>query len=114
MYTYFSYTKIVVKGMTRAEMILKVVMSIENEPRSFVDNYMRLITDSDINEFQKILDMKASFDKYLFYIFVVGIHKILSLNTVAIINIILRNTFFNIFLVFQSGFLKTSKENVFL
>ena len=41
-------------------MILKVVMSIENEPRSFVDNYMRLLSDSDINEFQKVLEMKVS------------------------------------------------------
>ncbi|VDI70663.1 vacuolar protein sorting-associated protein 53, partial [Mytilus galloprovincialis] len=54
-----SYTKIVVKGMTKAEMILKVVMSPHEQPQGFVDNYIRLLSDSDINEFQKVLEMKG-------------------------------------------------------
>ncbi|XP_071094311.1 vacuolar protein sorting-associated protein 53 homolog [Haliotis cracherodii] len=54
-----SFTKIVVKGMTKAEMILKVVMSPHDPPQGFVDNFIRLLTDSDINDFQRVLDMKG-------------------------------------------------------
>ncbi|GIY89182.1 vacuolar protein sorting-associated protein 53 homolog [Caerostris extrusa] len=53
------YTKIVVKGMTKAEMILKVVMAPHENAESFVDNYMKLLPESDITEFQKVLDMKG-------------------------------------------------------
>ncbi len=55
----FSYTKIVVKGMTKAEMILKVVMSPHDPPQPYVDNYIKLLTETDITEFQKVLDMKV-------------------------------------------------------
>jgi len=54
-----SYTKIVVKGMTKAEMILKVVMSPLESSRSFVDNYCKLLAETDIVELQRILDMKG-------------------------------------------------------
>ncbi|XP_066281087.1 vacuolar protein sorting-associated protein 53 homolog isoform X1 [Branchiostoma lanceolatum] len=54
-----SYTKIVVKGMTKAEMILKVVMSPHDPPAGFVDNYIKLLADSDTGNFQKVLDMKG-------------------------------------------------------
>ncbi|BFZ18354.1 hypothetical protein BsWGS_21393 [Bradybaena similaris] len=54
-----SFTKIVVKGMTKAEMILKVVMSPQHPPQGFVDNFIRLLPDSDINDFQKVLEMKG-------------------------------------------------------
>ncbi|KAL5017534.1 hypothetical protein ScPMuIL_007123 [Solemya velum] len=54
-----SFTKIVVKGMTKAEMILKVVMSPHEPPQGFVDNYIRLLSNSDITEFQKVLEMKG-------------------------------------------------------
>ncbi|XP_012861279.3 vacuolar protein sorting-associated protein 53 homolog [Echinops telfairi] len=54
-----SYTKIVVKGMTRAEMILKVVMAPHEPPQVFVDNYIKLLTDCNTETFQKILDMKG-------------------------------------------------------
>ncbi|XP_023933119.1 vacuolar protein sorting-associated protein 53 homolog [Lingula anatina] len=54
-----SYTKIVVKGMTRAEMLLKVVMSPHDPPQGFVDNYIKLLVDTDANELQKILEMKG-------------------------------------------------------
>uniref|UniRef100_A0A2R8ZLC1 Vacuolar protein sorting-associated protein 53 homolog n=1 Tax=Pan paniscus TaxID=9597 RepID=A0A2R8ZLC1_PANPA len=57
-----SYTKIVVKGMTRAEMILKV-MACSDGPHEplvvFVDNYIKLLTDCNAETFQKILDMKG-------------------------------------------------------
>uniref|UniRef100_H2QBT0 Vacuolar protein sorting-associated protein 53 homolog n=1 Tax=Pan troglodytes TaxID=9598 RepID=H2QBT0_PANTR len=54
-----SYTKIVVKGMTRAEMILKVVMAPHEPLVVFVDNYIKLLTDCNAETFQKILDMKV-------------------------------------------------------
>ncbi|CAE1299826.1 VPS53 [Acanthosepion pharaonis] len=54
-----SFTKIVNKGMTKAEMILKMVMSPHEPPQAFVDNYMRLLTENDVLEFQKVLEMKA-------------------------------------------------------
>lgn len=54
-----SYTKIVIKGMVKAEMILKVVMAPMDSPQSFVDNYMKFLPESDISEFQKVLEMKG-------------------------------------------------------
>ncbi|XP_076473100.1 vacuolar protein sorting-associated protein 53 homolog [Babylonia areolata] len=54
-----SFTKIVVKGMTKAEMILKVVMSPHDPPQGFVDNFIRLLTDADVTEFQRVLEMKG-------------------------------------------------------
>ncbi|XP_030847285.1 vacuolar protein sorting-associated protein 53 homolog [Strongylocentrotus purpuratus] len=54
-----SYTKIVVKGMTKAEMILKVVMSPQDPAEAFVDNYIKLIADTDTSNFQKLLEMKG-------------------------------------------------------
>lgn len=49
----------VVKGMTRAEMILKVVMDASDTNSKYVAHYTRLLPDSDPSEFQKILDMKG-------------------------------------------------------
>ncbi|XP_077152472.1 vacuolar protein sorting-associated protein 53 homolog isoform X1 [Ranitomeya variabilis] len=54
-----SYTKIVVKGMTRAEMILKVVMAPHENSVVFVDNYIKLLADCSTETFQKILEMKG-------------------------------------------------------
>merc|ERR1719209_23614 len=54
--------KIVVKGMTRAEMILKVVMAPAadaNGIRAFVENYIKLLADPDAANFQKVLDIKG-------------------------------------------------------
>uniref|UniRef100_A0A8C5LWQ7 Vacuolar protein sorting-associated protein 53 homolog n=1 Tax=Leptobrachium leishanense TaxID=445787 RepID=A0A8C5LWQ7_9ANUR len=54
-----SYTKIVVKCMTRAEMILKVVMAPHEPSVVFVDNYIKLLTDCNTETLQKILEMKG-------------------------------------------------------
>jgi archaellum component FlaC len=54
-----SYTKIVVKGMTRAEMTLKVVMSAQEPLEAFVEHYIKLVPDVDMTEFLKVLDMKG-------------------------------------------------------
>jgi len=57
-----SFTKIVLKGMTRAEMILKVVMSPAgdvNSQKAFVENYLKLLSDPDVTNFQKVLEIKG-------------------------------------------------------
>lgn len=54
-----SYTKVVVKGMTKAEMIVKVVMASVTPSTSFVEQYLKLLTDSTLTEFHKVLDMKG-------------------------------------------------------
>ncbi|XP_057294888.1 vacuolar protein sorting-associated protein 53 homolog [Hydractinia symbiolongicarpus] len=54
-----SFTKVVIKGMSKAEMILKVVMSPHNPQASFVDSYIKLLNDADTSNFQKLLDMKG-------------------------------------------------------
>jgi len=54
-----AFTKVVVKGMTRAEMILKVVMSHAEPPNLFIDQYVRLVQDPDSSELVKLLDMKG-------------------------------------------------------
>lgn len=45
--------------MTKAEMILKVVMSPHEQAVVFVDNYIKLLAESDVTELQKLLDMKV-------------------------------------------------------
>ena len=54
-----SHTKIVVKGMTRAEMTLKVVMSPSEPISSFVEQFNKLLTEADSTEFSRVLDMKG-------------------------------------------------------
>ncbi|XP_015124851.1 vacuolar protein sorting-associated protein 53 homolog [Diachasma alloeum] len=54
-----TYTKVVVKGMAKAEMILKVVMSTTECPKAFAEQCRRLLPDLQVQEFQKILDMKG-------------------------------------------------------
>ena len=54
-----SYTKVVIKGMTRAEMILKVVLVPHSQVDSFIESYLKLLPDSETSEFMKILDMKG-------------------------------------------------------
>lgn len=54
-----SYTKVVTKGMTKAEMILKVTMTPIDPAKSFVDQYKKLLPECQLNEFIKILDLKS-------------------------------------------------------
>jgi len=54
-----AFTKVVVKGMTRAEMILKVVMSPLEPAKAFVEQYVRLVQDTDPAELGKLLEMKG-------------------------------------------------------
>lgn len=41
-----SYTKVVVKGMTKAEMVIKIVMHPTTPAQSFVEHYLKLLPDS--------------------------------------------------------------------
>ncbi|KAL3271117.1 hypothetical protein HHI36_021612 [Cryptolaemus montrouzieri] len=54
-----AYTKVVTKGMTKADMILKVVMTPIEPNRNFVDQCKKLLPDCQLQEFYKILDMKS-------------------------------------------------------
>ncbi|XP_039262608.2 vacuolar protein sorting-associated protein 53 homolog [Styela clava] len=54
-----SYTKIVIKGMTKAEMLLKVVMYPHDPADAFVANYSRLLSSAEADTFQKVLEMKG-------------------------------------------------------
>ncbi|XP_043255930.1 vacuolar protein sorting-associated protein 53 homolog [Colletes gigas] len=54
-----TYTKVVVKGMASAEMILKIVMSPIESPKDFVVQCRMRLPDLQAPEFQKILDMKG-------------------------------------------------------
>ena len=51
--------KILIAGMVRAEMVLKVVMSPLDPCSAFVEQYVRLVQDTDVTELAKILDMKG-------------------------------------------------------
>ncbi|KAI1717145.1 vacuolar protein sorting-associated protein 53 like protein [Ditylenchus destructor] len=53
------YTNTVTKGMTKAEMILKVVMSDVTNPEEFIAQYQKMLPDSDSNELQKVLEMRS-------------------------------------------------------
>lgn len=54
-----SYTKVVVKGMTKAEMIIKIVMAPIAPAITFTEQFLKLLPDSTLGEFLKILDMKG-------------------------------------------------------
>lgn len=59
--------------MTKAEMILKLVMApTMKHYTSFVDQYLKLLPESDMTEFQKILEMKV-----IFLIYTTFLHKYL-------------------------------------
>lgn len=54
-----SYAKMVIKGMTKAEMIIKIVMANINPHALFIEQYLKLLPDNTLAEFHKILDMKG-------------------------------------------------------
>lgn len=45
--------------MTKAEMVLKVVMSPIENVRTFVEQFRKLLPDSDLQDFQRVLEMKV-------------------------------------------------------
>ncbi|XP_053621507.1 vacuolar protein sorting-associated protein 53 homolog [Plodia interpunctella] len=55
-----TYTKVVIKLMTKAEMVLKLVMApLEGAGDSFVAQFLQLLPDCSLQEFHKVLDMKG-------------------------------------------------------
>ncbi|XP_039437386.1 vacuolar protein sorting-associated protein 53 homolog [Culex pipiens pallens] len=54
-----SYTKVVVKGMAKAEMIIKVVMQPIYPATLYIEQYLKLLPESHVTEFHKILEMKS-------------------------------------------------------
>lgn len=54
-----AYSKVVTKGMTKAEMILKVVMTPVEPQKNFIDQCKKLLPECQLSEFNKILEMKS-------------------------------------------------------
>lgn len=54
-----SYAKTVIEGMTKAEMIVKIVMTNVSPPALFIEQYLKLLPDNTMSEFHKICDMKG-------------------------------------------------------
>lgn len=54
-----SYSKTVIKGMTKAEMIVKIVMANVNPHALFIEQYLKLLPDNTFAEFHKVCDMKG-------------------------------------------------------
>nr|KAJ3412643.1 Vacuolar protein sorting-associated protein 53 [Polyrhizophydium stewartii] len=54
-----AYVKILAKGITKIEQLLKVVLRPQDPPDIIVDTYNLLYADYSIGNFQKILELKA-------------------------------------------------------
>lgn len=54
-----SFSKVVVKGMTKAEMVIKIVMQPTSPAQTFIEQYLKLLPESSQTEFNKIMDMKG-------------------------------------------------------
>ena len=55
------YSKLVQKGMEKAELIIKVVMAPHEHAEEFLASYSKLMNgDTDVANFQKILEMKVN------------------------------------------------------
>ncbi|XP_075988380.1 vacuolar protein sorting 53 isoform X2 [Anticarsia gemmatalis] len=56
-----TYTKVVIKLMTKAEMILKLVMApLDGNLEGFVAQFVQLLPECTVAEFHKVLDMKGA------------------------------------------------------
>uniref|UniRef100_A0AAF5DFJ2 T-complex protein 1 subunit epsilon n=2 Tax=Strongyloides stercoralis TaxID=6248 RepID=A0AAF5DFJ2_STRER len=53
------YTTTVTKTLTKAEMVLKVVIQPLKNNEDFVDDYIKMLPESEYTELQKILDMRS-------------------------------------------------------
>lgn len=54
-----SYIKAAEKGMSKAEMILKIILVPHNQVDNFIESYFKLLPDSNTVEFQRILEVKG-------------------------------------------------------
>lgn len=55
-----TYTKVVIKLMTKAEMILKLVMAPLGSGEAFAAQFLALLPDASLQDFHRVLDMKAA------------------------------------------------------
>ncbi|CAH0599962.1 unnamed protein product [Chrysodeixis includens] len=56
-----TYTKVVIKLMTKAEMILKLVMApLDGNLEGFVGQFVQLLPECTVTEFHRVLDMKGA------------------------------------------------------
>lgn len=56
-----TYTKVVIKLMTKAEMVLKLVMApLDGNLEGFVAQFVQLLPECTLAEFHKVLDMKGA------------------------------------------------------
>lgn len=46
-------------GMTKAEMIIKIVMAPVNPHSAFIEQYLKLLPENTLAEFHKVCDMKG-------------------------------------------------------
>ncbi|GBB95458.1 hypothetical protein RclHR1_02540012 [Rhizophagus clarus] len=54
-----TFTKIVNKGIGKIETILKTILTPHDPPEGLIENYILLIGDKNISNFQKILELKG-------------------------------------------------------
>ncbi|CAG8457581.1 10591_t:CDS:2 [Funneliformis mosseae] len=54
-----TFTKIVNKGIGKIEAILKMILTPHDPPEGLSENYILLIGDKNITNFQKILELKG-------------------------------------------------------
>ncbi|KAK8379291.1 hypothetical protein O3P69_019277 [Scylla paramamosain] len=54
-----TYTRMVTRGMARAELVLQVVMGEYHNNTALVDKFMRLLPDATIADFQKVVEMRG-------------------------------------------------------
>ena len=55
-----SFMKIVHRGITKIDQLLKVVLRPHEPPEALVDTYLIVFTEHHSNQFQKILELKVS------------------------------------------------------
>lgn len=58
-----TYTRMVARGMARAELVLQVVMGEYATHNDLVDKFNRLLPDATIADFQKVLEMRGVKDR---------------------------------------------------
>ncbi|KAG7162949.1 Vacuolar protein sorting-associated protein 53-like [Homarus americanus] len=58
-----TYTRMVVRGMARAELVLQVVMGEYATHSDLIDKFNRLLPDATIADFQKVLEMRGVKDR---------------------------------------------------
>ncbi|KAB7507366.1 Vacuolar protein sorting-associated protein 53-like protein [Armadillidium nasatum] len=58
-----TYTRMVSRAMSRAELLLQVVMGEYNTDLELVEKFARLLPDASLSDFQKVLELRGAKDK---------------------------------------------------